>query len=113
MELYVILHGIILTILGKLLKFKYVCFLKIIFSSWLPLCSFYWGSKQFQLFSYHRGLDNPKMGKKMWDSEPRAGKSSEKWVKSREMSQISEWKDFQRELWVLEVTYHFILKLEL
>ena len=53
------------------------------------------------------------MGKKMWDSEPRAGKSSEKWVKSREMSQISEWKDFQRELWVLEVTYHFILKLEL
>ena len=25
----------------------------------------------------------------MWDSEPRAGKSSEKWVKSHEMSQIS------------------------
>ena len=43
----------------------------------------------------------------MWDSEPRAGKSSEKWVKSREMSQISKWKDFQQELWVLEVTYHF------
>ena len=55
----------------------------------------------------------PQNGKKMWDSEPRAGKSSEKWVNSREMSQISEWKDFPRELWVLEVTYHFILKLEL
>ena len=40
-------------------------------------------------------------------SEPRAGKSSEKWVKSSEMSQISYWKDFQWGLWVLEVTHHF------
>ena len=44
---------------------------------------------------------------KMRDSEPRAGKSSEKWVKSSEMSQISKWKDFQWRLWVLKVTYRF------
>ena len=31
----------------------------------------------------------PPKGKKMWDSEPRDGKSSEKWVKSGEMFQIS------------------------
>ena len=45
----------------------------------------------------------------MWDSEPKAEKSSEKWVKSSEMSQISKWKDFQKGLWVLEqeVTYRF------
>ena len=43
----------------------------------------------------------------MWDSEPRPEKSNEKWVKGREMSQISYWKDFQWRLWVLEVTYHF------
>ena len=42
----------------------------------------------------------------MWDSEPRAGKSSEKRVKSHEMSQISKKKDFQQGLWVLEVIYH-------
>ena len=30
-----------------------------------------------------------------------------KWLKSRELSQISYWKDFQWGLWVLEVTYHF------
>ena len=35
-----------------------------------------------------------------------AGKSSEKWVKSHEMSQISYRGDFQWGLWVLEVTYH-------
>ena len=29
-----------------------------------------------------------------------------KWLKSRELSQISYWKDFQWGLWVLEVTYH-------
>ena len=29
----------------------------------------------------------PQKAKKMWDSGPRAGKSSEKWVKRREMSQ--------------------------
>ena len=52
-------------------------------------------------------LAKPQKAKKKWDSEPRAGKSSEKWVKSREMSQISYWKDFQGRLWVLEVTYHF------
>ena len=51
----------------------------------------------------------PAKGRKiMWDSEPKAGKSSEKWVlKSREMSQISFWKDFQGRLGVLEVAYHF------
>ena len=43
----------------------------------------------------------------MSDSEPRAGRSSEKRVKSHEMSQISKRKDFQQGLWVLEVTYHF------
>jgi len=31
----------------------------------------------------------------------------EKWVKSREMSQISWWKELQWGLWVLEVTYLF------
>ena len=41
---------------------------------------------------------------KMSDSEPKARKSSEKWVKSREMSQMSKWKNFQQGLWVLEVT---------
>ena len=41
-------------------------------------------------------------------TEPRARKSCDKWVKSHEMSQISKWKDFQRRLWVLEVsTCHF------
>ena len=44
---------------------------------------------------------------KMRDSEPRPGKSNDKWVKGREMSQMSYWKDFQWRLWVLEVTYHF------
>ena len=34
-------------------------------------------------------------------------KSSEKWVKYCEMSQISQWEDFQQGLWVLEVTCHF------
>ena len=43
----------------------------------------------------------------MRDSEPRPGKSNDKWVKGREMSQMSYWKDFQWRLWVLEVTYHF------
>ena len=37
----------------------------------------------------------------MWDSEPRAGKSSDKWVKSHEMPQISYRKDFQWGLWVI------------
>ena len=41
---------------------------------------------------------------KMWDSEPRAGKSSREWVKSSEVSQISKRKDFQLGLLVLEVT---------
>ena len=40
---------------------------------------------------------------KMLDSEPGAEKSIEKWVKSRDISQISHWKDSQ---WLLEVTYH-------
>ena len=38
-------------------------------------------------------LANPQKAK-MWDSEPKAGKSCEKWVKSSEMSQISKWTDF-------------------
>ena len=50
-------------------------------------------------------LPTPKR-QKMWDSEPTAEKSSEKWVKSREMSKISYKKDFQWGLWGLEVTYH-------
>ena len=37
---------------------------------------------------------------KKWDSEPTAGKSCEKWVKSRDMSQISKRKDLQWGLWV-------------
>ena len=41
------------------------------------------------------------------DSEPKAGKGSEKWVKSREMSQISKWNGLPEGLRVLEVTYHF------
>ena len=34
------------------------------------------------------------------NSEPTAGKSCEKWVKSRDMSQISKRKDLQWGLWV-------------
>ena len=52
----------------------------------------------------HPRRANPQKAKKMSDSEPRARKSSEKWVKSREMSQISKWKNFQQGFWVLEVT---------
>ena len=40
------------------------------------------------------------------DSEPKAGKGSEKWVKNREMSQISKWNGLPEGLRVLEVTYH-------
>ena len=36
-----------------------------------------------------------KSEKKMRDSEPRAVKSSVKWVKSREISQISQWRDLE------------------
>ena len=46
----------------------------------------------------------------MLDSEPRAGKSSKKWVKSSEVSQISKMKDLQLGLLVLEVTYHYVFK---
>ena len=42
----------------------------------------------------------PPKGLKKRDSEPTAGKSCEKWVKSREMSQISKQKDLQWGLWV-------------
>ena len=49
---------------------------------------------------------------KMWDSEPRAGKSSKKWVKSSEMSHISKWKDIQWVSWVLEVTLWYYCKAE-
>ena len=41
---------------------------------------------------------------KKCDSEPRAGKCSEKWVKCYEMSWIFSLKDFQWRLWVFEVT---------
>ena len=54
-------------------------------------------------------LANPSKGKKceiLNLEKSRAGKSSEKWVKSREMSQISFGGNFQQGLWVLEVTYH-------
>ena len=63
----------------------------------------------YNILSYNFGtfdLPTPKR-QKMWDYESRAGKSSKKWLKSSEMSQISKWKDFQWVSWVLEVTYHF------
>ena len=39
-------------------------FLKLSFHLVYLYVLFFLGSKQFQLFSYHRGLDNPKMAKK-------------------------------------------------
>ena len=39
-------------------------FLKLSFHLVYLYVLFFLGSKQFQLFSYHRGLDNPKMEKK-------------------------------------------------
>ena len=47
-------------------------------------------------------LPTPKR-QKMPVSETKAGKSSVKWVKSREMFQTPLWRDFQRGLWVLEI----------
>ena len=52
-------------------------------------------------------LANPLQKAKVWDSKPRAAKSSQKCIKSQERSQISYWKDLHRGLCVLEVTYHF------
>ena len=54
-------------------------------------------------------LANPSKGKKceiLNLEKCRAGKSSEQWVKSHEMSQISYRGNFQQGLWVLEFTYH-------
>ena len=52
-------------------------------------------------------LANPLQKAKVWDSKPRAAKSSQKCIKGQERSQISYWKDLHQGLWVLEVTYHF------
>ena len=47
-------------------------------------------------------LANPQEAKlKICETEPRAGKSSDKWVKSHEMPQISYRRDFQWGLWVI------------
>ena len=54
------------------------------FVSWKPDC---WSCKQ-----KWTDLPTPKR-QKIWDSKPRARKSSDNWVKSRQMSKISQWKD--------------------
>ena len=47
---------------------------------------------------------------KMWDSEPGARRNSEKWVKSREMSQIAKWKNqSSRDYVYWKSLYHFKL----
>ena len=54
-------------------------------------------------------IANPQKAKlKICETEPKAGKSGEKWVKSHEMSQISYRKDLQWGLWVIRSwTHHF------
>ena len=56
-------------------------------------------------YEVNNRLANPLQKAKVWDSKPRAAKSSQKCIKSQERSQISYWKDLHRGLWVLEATY--------